>query len=142
MPLENIQYDAIMREYGRRQLLSRHRLEEHRAHAQERIPRLKEIQDAIASASAQQIHSLLGGEKAGSTAVYREKVEALARERLPSRLPGSRLRMPCLPGHRVCKRPKMHLLPQAGGRPVPPAVQPGSDIGAGKLCTLFFFLLF
>ncbi len=81
MPLENIQYDAIMREYGRRQLLSRHRLEEHRAHAQERIPRLKEIQDAIASASAQQIHSLLGGEKAGSTAVYREKVEALARER-------------------------------------------------------------
>ena len=65
MPLENIQYDAIMREYGRRQLLSRHRLEEHRAHAQERIPRLKEIQDAIASASAQQIHSLLGGEIAG-----------------------------------------------------------------------------
>ena len=39
MPLENIQYDAIMREYGRRQLLSRHRLRFNRWIALGTMPR-------------------------------------------------------------------------------------------------------
>lgn len=60
MSLENIQYDEIMREYHKRQLDSRHLLDERRERAYRLSPRLKEIQDDIASLSAQRIHNLLG----------------------------------------------------------------------------------
>lgn len=82
MVLENIQYDAVMREYDRRQRHSRRTLEEHRTYAYQHIPRLKEIQDAIAHASTQRIRSLLGGDGARAASAYREDLEALSRERV------------------------------------------------------------
>ena len=70
MALENIQYDAIMREYDRRQSQNRRRLEEHREHAYRQVPQLKEIQDAIASSSAQRIRSRLKGDCSESSSAY------------------------------------------------------------------------
>ena len=81
MSLENVQYDAIMREYDRRQRRDRRMLEERRTHAYQQIPRLKEIQDAIAAASAQRVHSLLSGKAAEAAAAYEKRMEALSRER-------------------------------------------------------------
>ena len=43
MALQNFQYDIIMREYNRRQSQVQHDLEERRAEAFARVPRLLEI---------------------------------------------------------------------------------------------------
>ena len=45
MPLQNFQYDTIMREYSRRQAQNHRILEEHTSRAYAKIPRLKEIDD-------------------------------------------------------------------------------------------------
>ena len=49
MPLQNFQYDTIMREYSRRQAQNHRILEEHTAEAYGKIPRLKEIDDEVAT---------------------------------------------------------------------------------------------
>ncbi len=81
MALENIHYDAIMREYDRRQRRGRRILEEHRAYAYQHIPRLKEIQDTIAAASARQIHSLLGDGPKEDADAYGQDIRSLSQER-------------------------------------------------------------
>lgn len=81
MALENIQYDAIMREYDRRQRRGRRILAEHRAYAYQHIPRLREIQDTIAAASARRIHSLLGDGRAADPDAYEQDMKALSQER-------------------------------------------------------------
>ena len=52
MPLQNYQYDTIMREYNRRQARNRRIQEEHLAEAYEKIPRLREIDEEVATLSA------------------------------------------------------------------------------------------
>ena len=54
MPLNNAQYDEIIREYDARQLRNQHILEARIEDAYEQIPKLKEIDDAIASCSVAQ----------------------------------------------------------------------------------------
>lgn len=85
MPLQNSQYDAIMREYNHRQLKHRHTLEEHKKEAFEKIPRLWEIEQEIATVSLQAIRSRLGaGNEAASSKggySYKEKIELLGKER-------------------------------------------------------------
>lgn len=81
MSLENIQYDAIMHEYSRRQRRSRRTLDERKKEAYRRIPRLKEIHDSIASLSAGRIHRLLSGSRAESAAAYEQKLKSLSLER-------------------------------------------------------------
>lgn len=81
MALENIQYDAVMREYDRRQHHNRRLLEERRAQVYRLIPRLKEIQDDVAALSAGRIHHLLGRGTAGNTDSYLNRLDALAQER-------------------------------------------------------------
>lgn len=81
MALENIQYDEIMREYDRRRHRSRRLQEERREQAYRLVPRLKEIQNTIASLSAGRIHALLGKGSRDDNAVYQKKLEALAKER-------------------------------------------------------------
>ncbi len=61
MPLQNSDYEAIMREYSRRQAMNYRLLEERRQKAYNIFPRLKEIEDEMASLSAQKIHQLLNG---------------------------------------------------------------------------------
>ncbi|GHT84044.1 DNA replication protein DnaC [Bacteroidia bacterium] len=58
--LANAQYDAILRDYNRRQLQNKHILDEHISEAYQKIPRLKEIDSEIAALSIQKAKSLLG----------------------------------------------------------------------------------
>lgn len=100
MALENIQYDTIMREYDRRQRRNRRLQEERRAQAYRLIPRLKEIQNAIASLSAGRIHALLGRHtNMEDTGAFQNKLEALSRERAnlltKNGFPADYLEMPC-----------------------------------------------
>ena len=67
MPLQNFQYDTIMREYSRRQAQNHRILEEHTALAYAKIPRLKEIDDEVATLSADKVRRLLSGREKGTS---------------------------------------------------------------------------
>lgn len=61
MALNNSQYDAIMRDYYRRQTMHRRQMEERVREVREKLPRIREIDDEIASASVQCARQLLSG---------------------------------------------------------------------------------
>ena len=62
MPLTNSQYDEIIRAYDARQLKNEHDREERTRYAYIKIPRLREIDDAIATCSVAQAKKLLDGD--------------------------------------------------------------------------------
>ncbi len=70
MPLSNSQYDEIRRSYDARQLRNQRILEERTKEAYEKLPRLKEIDDAIASCSVAQARRLLDGDPAALAALH------------------------------------------------------------------------
>lgn len=86
MPLSNSQYDEILREYDARQLRNQHLLEARTKTAYEQIPRIKEIDDAIASCSISQARRLLDGDEEalrslrGQIAAYRQEKASLLQE--------------------------------------------------------------
>lgn len=80
MPLNNSQYDEIFREYDARQLHNQHVLEARVREAYARVPRLKEIDDAIASCSIAQARRLLDGEN-GALSQLRNQIAAYRKER-------------------------------------------------------------
>ena len=57
MPLQNYQYDTIMREYNRRQAQNRRIQEEHQREAYEKIPRLREIDEEVATFDAEDVYN-------------------------------------------------------------------------------------
>lgn len=83
MPLTNAQYDEIIRGYEARQLHNQHILDMRVQDTYQRLPRLREIDDSIASCSVAQARRLLDGdEDALATlrtriASYREEKAAL-----------------------------------------------------------------
>ena len=80
MPLQNYQYDIIMREYSKTQAKNR-RLQEERIHeVYDKIPRLKEIDDEVATLSAQKARALLSGE-ASSLEDLKSAISLLSQER-------------------------------------------------------------
>lgn len=86
MPLNNSQYDEIIRTYDARQLENRRILESRMQHAYERIPKLKEIDDAIASCSVGQARRLLDGDSdavdalRGQLKAYRQQKSSLLKQ--------------------------------------------------------------
>ena len=62
MALSNAQYDAIMREYEQRQLHNRHVTEKRQQELYRKEPKLKEIEDAIASKTVEEIRKKLEGD--------------------------------------------------------------------------------
>lgn len=62
MSLSNSQYDEIIREYDARQLRNQHIVEARTKDAYAKIPRLKEIDDAIAACSVAQAKRMLDGD--------------------------------------------------------------------------------
>lgn len=80
MPLQNIQYDTIMREYNRRQLEARRRQEECEKKAYAVCPRLPEIDQEVASISSEKARALLRGESSDLSDLKRE-IALLAEER-------------------------------------------------------------
>ena len=94
MPLQNFQYDTIMREYSRKQAENRRLLEAHRQEAYDRIPRLREIDSEVASLSAAKARSMINGLdrsledlKAAISLLAQEREALLALNGYPSRIP-------------------------------------------------------
>lgn len=81
MPLQNFQYDTIMREYGRRQAQSRYEQEQRRQEVYARFSRLTEIDEEVASLSAEKARSLLCGESQ-NTEDLKTAISRLADERI------------------------------------------------------------
>ena len=79
MALQNAQYDEIVREYNRRQLKHKYDLDEHIEIAYNKIPRLEEIDQEIASLSVQKARNLLG--EADTDLNLKDAIEALSEER-------------------------------------------------------------
>lgn len=102
MPLQNFQYDTIMREYNRRQAKNRHILEERQAEAYEKLPRLKEIDQEVATLSARKARELLNGEASG-TLDLKDIIARLSRERtallVAHGYPEDYLELPCTCPH-------------------------------------------
>lgn len=86
MPLSNSQYDELRREYDARQLRNQHLLERRTNAAYAQIPRLKEIDDAIASCSVAQARRLFDGDEEAISSLreqlssYREEKAILLEE--------------------------------------------------------------
>ena len=65
MPLHNYQYDTIMREYSRRQAQNRRIQEQHQAQAYQQLPRLREIDEEVATLSARKVRALITRQETG-----------------------------------------------------------------------------
>lgn len=61
MPLQNYQYDTIMRQYSKTQSQNRRVQEERTKEIYEKIPRIREIDEEVATLSAQKARALLNG---------------------------------------------------------------------------------
>lgn len=90
MPLSNSQYDEIIRSYDARQLANQHILEQRIRNAYLKVPRLRDIDDAIATCSVAQAKKMLDGDSKALEALrerlnaYRtEKADLLARYDFP-----------------------------------------------------------
>lgn len=81
MPLQNYQFDKIMREYSRRQSESRRQLEEHRAEIYRVLPRIWEIDEEVAALCARRARALLT-RSADIQSDLKSAVAALSQERL------------------------------------------------------------
>ncbi len=80
MALTNAQYDEIMRSYDKRQLQNKYIRDKRIENAYKLAPRLKEIDDGIASASVQQAYRLMDGDKS-ALPVLRATIEDYKEER-------------------------------------------------------------
>ena len=80
MPLSNSQYEEIMREYDKRQLANRRILEDRRREVNRKIPRIGQIDAAIASSTVQKTRMRLEGDSNAQNALKAE-LSALSQER-------------------------------------------------------------
>lgn len=80
MALSNSQYDEIMRDYDRQQLENRRILNERRESVYKRIPRIQEIDSAVASNSVRKARLLLDGDSSALSSL-KEELEDLRSER-------------------------------------------------------------
>ena len=80
MPLQNAQYDEIIREYNRRQLNHKYELDEHIEIAYSKIPRLAEIDQDIAYLSLKKARTLLG--ESDDDLNLKAVIESLSEERV------------------------------------------------------------
>lgn len=80
MALSNSQYNEIMRTYGERQLQNKHKMDERVREAYLRIPRLKEIDDAISTCSISSARRMLSGDE-GALLTLHKDLESLREER-------------------------------------------------------------
>lgn len=80
MALTNAQYNEIMRTYGEHQLENKRKMDERVSEAYLRIPRLKEIDDAISTCSIASAKRMLSGDDGALLALHKD-LEALRAER-------------------------------------------------------------
>ncbi|MDO4276607.1 MAG: ATP-binding protein [Eubacteriales bacterium] len=98
MPLHNFQYDTIMREYNRRQAQNRRLLEERQEEAYVKVPRLREIDEEVATLSARKARGLLSGKESGLSDL-KAAISLLSEEReallIINGYPKDYLELPC-----------------------------------------------
>ena len=151
MPLTNKQYDAIMREYDRRQYHNYRIQCARKDEIYQKIPRIREIEESISSFSMAQAEKLFLSEERSSADPH--ALENLRRglacpapgkrtspeaERLSCRLPGDALYLSRMSGHRICRQPEVRLFPQ-GGDPAALFFFPaGGSAGKRKFCRSLF----
>ena len=83
MPLSNAQYEEIMREYNERQLHNRHIMTQRRQEAFRKVPRLQEIDGAIASTAVEKARLRLNGDTSAVDSLRSELTTLIAeREQL------------------------------------------------------------
>ena len=80
MPLSNEQYEALMREYNRRQAHARLELMERKENVYAKAPKIRSIEEAIASLSVAKARQLLLGNE-DALAELKQQIAALSRER-------------------------------------------------------------
>lgn len=80
MGLKNSQYDAIIREYNKKQLQSKHIQDQRLREIYEALPEIRELDASVSSLSVAGVKSLLGGNE-DALASSREKIEQLSRKR-------------------------------------------------------------
>ncbi len=80
MALNNSQYDAIMREYDRKQSRNRRRQKERQEKVYRQLPRLEELDGRLASLAVRQARRLLDGDR-GAVDSLREEYARIRRER-------------------------------------------------------------
>lgn len=80
MPLSNAQYDTLMREYNRRQLLHANQLSLRRSEVYAKLPRIAEIDDQVNTVAASYARRRIEGDTAASADLHRE-LAALKKER-------------------------------------------------------------
>lgn len=80
MPLNNSQYDELIRSYDAKQLKNQHDLEQRIRYAYRKVPRLREIDDAIASVSVSQARKMLDGDPKALSSL-KEQLAAYRKER-------------------------------------------------------------
>lgn len=80
MALSNSQYDSIMRMYHQKQLHNKHELDRRTAEVYEKVPAVREINDAVGASALQRARQLLAGD---TEAVHklRETIAQLKEER-------------------------------------------------------------
>ena len=108
MALSNSQYESIMRVYNRTQLQKKHELDARVDEVYEKIPAVREMNDAIAAAAVKSAKELLAGD-----------ADAVKRLR------------------EVQRRHKMPLFPSAGDRSVIRPVEYPGSAGAGEFFPFF-----
>lgn len=81
MSLKNAQYDALMREYSRRQLMHENLRIAHTKEVYDAIPRIREIDEEISASSAAQAKRAIRGE-AISMPEYKKHLASLKEEKL------------------------------------------------------------
>lgn len=80
MPLNNSQYDELIRSYDAKHLKNQHDLEQRIRYAYRKVPRLREIDDAIASVSVSQARKMLDGDPKALSSL-KEQLAAYRKER-------------------------------------------------------------
>lgn len=80
MPLQNTQYDTIMRSYDQKRQLHRHELEERKTRLYQEIPRLSEISDLIATLSVRAVRYRFSGSDQHASDCKNE-IQRLSKER-------------------------------------------------------------
>lgn len=80
MPLQNAQYDAIMRDYDRKRQFHRYELDERKTELYEKLPRLSDIHNAVASLSVRAVRYRLSGSEE-SLYTCKDEIQKLIQER-------------------------------------------------------------
>jgi DNA replication protein DnaC len=80
MSLTNTQYNAIMRQYESQQIANQHILEQRTAEIYQKLPRLKELDDAISTCSLNRAKLLINGDENALYTLKRELKALIAKK--------------------------------------------------------------